>query len=253
MRCSFCRHVGHNKNSCNDTEVVRIQLRYINCISHIVASAYLRRQSPTRLWMDIKAWLNVIALERLKYIFQYLKNRTTWNVVGSCNTKRIIIIHILDIIFHDCHIDVNDEYVSGTTTVYRENIAPVTPPVVAPVVPPVVPPIVPPMVPHVVDLTVDRIVSVAPRPLVRQQAIPIGGVATSVRVLKCDEVCGENEDCPICYVRLENKTFVKLGCSHYFCKNCIKGCVDRKILNCPMCRSSITEISTQNPVVSYSL
>ena len=229
MRCSFCRHVGHNKNSCNDTEVMRIQFTSINCISHIVATAYLTRQSPATLWMNIEEWLNVIALERLKYIFQYFKNRTTLNVVGSYNTKRVIIIHILNIIFHACHIDVNNNYVSGTTTVNRNNTINIDP-VVAP-----------------------PIVWVTPRPVVRQQAIPVGGVATSIRVLNCDEVCGKNEDCPVCYVRLENNTFVKLGCSHYFCKNCIKGCVDRRILNCPMCRSSITEISTKNPVVSYSL
>jgi hypothetical protein len=71
-------------------------------------------------------------------------------------------------------------------------------------------------------------------------------------VLKFDEKCNE-EDCPICYEKMEDLTFVKLNCSHQFCKPCIKRHLSINKHFCPMCRGTITEIYTQNPIVKLSI
>ena len=72
------------------------------------------------------------------------------------------------------------------------------------------------------------------------------------KVFKFDEKCNE-EDCPICYEKMEDESFVKLNCSHQFCKTCIKGCISRGQFNCPMCRTKISEVYTQTPVVRLSI
>jgi hypothetical protein len=77
---------------------------------------------------------------------------------------------------------------------------------------------------------------------------------TTYQVFKFDEPCDESDECPICYENINNETFVKLNCSHKYCKKCIKGCLNSNFFKCSMCREPITHIYTHNPVVvSYSL
>lgn len=74
------------------------------------------------------------------------------------------------------------------------------------------------------------------------------------QVLKLDEEdCKDGGECPICYEDLTKETFVKLNCSHTFCKSCIKHCIERKMMTCSMCRRDVTHIYTPTPVVQYSL
>jgi len=72
-------------------------------------------------------------------------------------------------------------------------------------------------------------------------------------VFKFDECCQEDEECPICYDKLTNDTFVKLNCSHKYCKKCIKTCISKGLTTCSYCREPVTQIYTQTPVVTYSL
>ena len=74
------------------------------------------------------------------------------------------------------------------------------------------------------------------------------------QVLKLnEEECNVGDECPICYEDLTKETFVKLNCSHTFCKSCVKHCIERKMMTCSMCRGAITHIYTPTPVVRYSL
>jgi hypothetical protein len=73
-------------------------------------------------------------------------------------------------------------------------------------------------------------------------------------VHKTDKKCADSIDCAICFNTLTNESYVYLGCSHEFCKNCIKECLHIKDLSkCPLCRAPITNVYTQNPKVLYSI
>jgi hypothetical protein len=82
---------------------------------------------------------------------------------------------------------------------------------------------------------------------------PAPAPAPTYKVYKFDETCDENEICPICYEYLQINSFVKLNCTHIFCKSCIILCNALNITNCAICRIDITKIYTQNPIVNYSI
>ena len=73
-------------------------------------------------------------------------------------------------------------------------------------------------------------------------------------VHKTDKECAELAECAVCFNTLNNETYVYLGCSHEFCKKCIKECLTRvNLCKCPLCRAPITDVYTQLPNVSYSI
>ena len=126
----------------------------------------------------------------------------------------------------------------------------------------------PPVTPYVYRQEITPMPVVAPRPMVvvpayRPAPAPIPVVArldtqvvklVEYQVLKLNEEdCKEGGECPICYEDLTKETFVKLNCSHTFCKSCVKHCIERKMMTCSMCRGAITHIYTPTPVVRYSL
>ena len=127
----------------------------------------------------------------------------------------------------------------------------------------------PPVTPYVYRQQLTPMPAVAPRPAVIVPAYrpiqvprPVAArVDTQVvvklveyQVLKLDEEdCKDGGECPICYEDLTKETFVKLNCSHTFCKSCVKHCIERKMMTCSMCRGAITHIYTPIPVVQYSL
>jgi hypothetical protein len=62
------------------------------------------------------------------------------------------------------------------------------------------------------------------------------------------------EECPVCYESINDDTYVHLNCNHEFCKTCVKTIMKRpEQKKCPMCRSCITEIHTNTPIVTYSI
>jgi len=53
----------------------------------------------------------------------------------------------------------------------------------------------------------------------------------------------EEEECPICYNLYKTDCFVKTGCHHAFCINCVQSLLganlEKKHVSCPMCRSEV--------------
>jgi hypothetical protein len=73
-----------------------------------------------------------------------------------------------------------------------------------------------------------------------------------------DENYGHN--CAICFDGNEcNKdSYIKTNCDHYICFECIKTWVEfsqkyKKMLNCPLCRTSIVCLNVHNEVISEQL
>lgn len=77
-----------------------------------------------------------------------------------------------------------------------------------------------------------------------------------------NETIEKNDECPICYDCVNFKNQMTTNCNHTFCCNCIKEIIARKepilddecqtlncdIINCPLCRTKITEFSTLNNI-----
>ena len=71
----------------------------------------------------------------------------------------------------------------------------------------------------------------------------------------------ENEDicqlceCSICYDEKELQNFVKLGCNHEFCKDCVINTIktsNNKVC-CAFCRSEVTEIESRTNEVKNEI
>lgn len=68
---------------------------------------------------------------------------------------------------------------------------------------------------------------------------------SQIQVSITTDNCNE-EDCPICFEKLDNASYIRLTCSHEFCKKCIIECITKNIRKCGLCRSPITKLYTQN-------
>jgi hypothetical protein len=66
------------------------------------------------------------------------------------------------------------------------------------------------------------------------------------------EVC----ECNICYESYEKKNFIKLNCSHEFCKECVKNCLKnekRDRPSCAFCRNEINELEMHEEIIKEEL
>lgn len=69
-------------------------------------------------------------------------------------------------------------------------------------------------------------------------------VSTLNENVNTDEKC----ECPICYDEKEFNNFVKLGCNHDFCKDCVVSTMKTNHstnLSCAFCRREVTEIESR--------
>jgi len=59
-----------------------------------------------------------------------------------------------------------------------------------------------------------------------------------------------NDECPICFDNILPETRAKVGCNHSFCIDCIKEHIiyseNKKLLTCPCCRQTITNMKLLN-------
>lgn len=65
--------------------------------------------------------------------------------------------------------------------------------------------------------------------------------------------CMDENECAVC---LEKREIVKLGCSHEYCKECIVGIAKsrtKSFINCPLCRSEVTEIQVASDEIRRDL
>lgn len=303
-----------------------MQSKHIFTISAMICQAYTRRDSPSRLNLNIKGMLGMLTVDQLNIILAYLKKNTTELSYGSTNNKNSIILDILNLICRACRIDVDSASITELTNIFvffPESVGPYNTPSIVSIETPDIQRLfididsflatAPPAIRAIIERTVLRTTPVgqqvpspprrrrstrvraratmAPPPaapraprrapprafivaqqrrLAQQQPLPPPIIPPpppnrawppgppppppTPKVLKFDEDCDETGECPICYQGLVSKTFVKLNCSHTFCKSCIKSCINSNIKTCPMCRIRVTEIYTQNPVVvAYTL
>jgi hypothetical protein len=71
---------------------------------------------------------------------------------------------------------------------------------------------------------------------------------TTVEILEKGEK-DEKCDCSICFENLKKEKFVKLGCNHEFCGDCIVGTMKAMSARCAFCREDIVSIVAYLPEI----
>lgn len=71
---------------------------------------------------------------------------------------------------------------------------------------------------------------------------------TKPKIINSEKKC-ENEDCAVCFEKMNDENYVYLNCNHEFCKTCVKIIIDKTnegvYSTCPLCRSEMKEIYTK--------
>lgn len=270
MPCVFCRERTHTKFECTHPNTLNIQSSIIDIVTRTYASSLT--YSLTRQEF-IEA--NYIILERkytvidLKKAVIYLKNRveTRFTDIGiKKDLIRIIVLLSAQLFNHTFsslentpeHTLNEHRLTTGISRVVREILHP-----------------------RVGGLEPRTTTQTQPRPPIpAYRAIPTPQYRLVIRlpfqgpinlneqmdeetvqqpaeptytVFKTDKPCENSSTCAICFDDLNDKTYVYLNCLHEFCKTCIKKCIRTKFIKCSLCRADITEIHTQEPVVTYSI
>ena len=60
-------------------------------------------------------------------------------------------------------------------------------------------------------------------------------------------------ECGVCFEDQSSSEYLKFGCSHEFCKNCVTTLFKKQMKQCPMCRSTIDNVTTTNAKIHCAL
>lgn len=268
--CIFCRSSHHSKYNCDNPNtrakeqqvIQRINSIYFACLRNNLTLAEFI--SSCNIIFSAK---NTVL--ELKMAIEYLKKRTEERFIGEnnkrgfveilCKMSSVVFIYRFNTSPQPVNILNPHELTIGIHRVTREilnpnlvaaesrfNTAPVTPPTLA--------------------TAANRFAGQSPtnnsfsahlnntfqrRHMPTHIAPPPPQLEFNIH--KTDKKCNEEDECAICYNTLSNETYVYINCLHEFCKTCLKNCLSRKLITCPMCRANITDVYTQNPIVKYSL
>jgi hypothetical protein len=61
-----------------------------------------------------------------------------------------------------------------------------------------------------------------------------GGI--SIAIANITQTC-HDEECPICFDKLNNENKLTTVCNHKFCVNCVEKMYNKRLVNCPLCRT----------------
>jgi hypothetical protein len=76
-----------------------------------------------------------------------------------------------------------------------------------------------------------------------------------ISTIENDEICG-NCECSICWEDKEVKDFVKLGCNHEFCKDCLIKSIRADLREnpcCALCRTEVKYLRSRTELVHSEL
>jgi hypothetical protein len=275
MSCSFCRNARHTKTICNDPYIIDIAAALLTTIETKINVSNRHSYSRSLFTTNMRTWLDSKSTRELKIISEFLRRKgVEFRRIPPSNrgtNKPAIIDNIID-----CIITVYNVTFRYTPphTPSTENV-PSTPPR--------------PAVQEPLNLIniIDYIDIPTPANVIlsieRQRRIqshqarasfqtpppfphhtqdhqarapfqpPPPPARSFIEISKFEEKCN-TEDCCICYNPMTDADFVQLNCNHQYCKSCIKKWMSIKTnTSCPMCRTKITTIKTQNPIVRYEL
>jgi hypothetical protein len=244
--CSFCRRIGHNLTTCNSDRLREFEA--------ICATQVLQTETQD----DFKNWLyqNYMAEQLLLKTFAIRKFRVT-----SRTTIEICVNLITDYIFMHYKntneteeiVEHEGEFENDLMSFIQEFSAE-----------------------RVEEIQENRIISEIQQAraienmLMREMFIAMmSGIINRTlrgdsRKFKIVSTVNNNEnvninetcECPICYDEKEFKNFVKLGCNHEFCKDCVINTMKSNHstnLSCAFCRAEVTKIESKTNEVKNEL
>ena len=218
--CSFCRQPGHNVTFCND---VRITIFELDC----------RIKSLEEPIYRFKTWL------LQKYVESPLLVKSF--AIRKCNCTLRSSLHqcidsIKNYIFNQYNEEETDDFIPFTTE--DEMNAPTNNNILA--------------LTGLLMLSGFRDDNILELILNSNSEIMKYNFTTTVKELEKKEQ-DEKCDCSICLENLEKEKFVKLGCKHEFCGDCLIGTIKATKANnprCAFCREDITAIATYSSEIN---
>ena len=253
-RCSFCHEEGHTINNCND-----IRLEVFGNLCNEQKRIFESSENPQSYFEE---WLFTYYLDNQMIVRAY-----SIRSCGSTTRSGIhqIITAIIDKFYDE---DNNEDFIPFLEVDENTNpniITYTNPNAYTNVIPHQVIPM--PNIDMVPYMTEDIMV----RRFYREHAFGVADIMdylmgtgnfnerTFPIQVKVDEENIENKknvddqcECNICYESFNITSFVKLNCSHTFCKECIKSTLKKcslfKSPNCAYCREDITTITCSNTI-----
>jgi hypothetical protein len=218
IHCSFCRELGHTILNCNSSLLCNFELQ---CINHI-----LNIDNSTNIELTFRNFLLSTAIQNLQLVKAFAVRYCSATKRDNCSTCiNVIILYFMPLIEDR----IEQLFILELNSFAGElplniTIVNITPP--------------------------DQNILFEPTPNTfymnrnRINYIHIT-ITTSNTIYNLDEKC----DCNICYEEHEIKNFIKLECSHEFCKNCIKNILKTPQICCALCRNQITNFEVKDEII----
>jgi len=276
MTCVFCRERNHSKSDCTHPNTVAVQRAVLELVM-TTYNAGLTRSLTLQEYTEA----NIIVLDRkftvvdLNKALEYLKKRVNTRYTYANNKRTLISIitrlscqlfnYTFSTFANSLEHTLNENRLTpGISSVVNEvlhprvgGLQPHTPPqtqrnatIPVPQYRILIRPSFQTPTPRTPYIQPVNLHTTFQRESVQQPPTPPTPVYT---VHKTEIPFQTSSSCPICFDDLDNKTYVYLNCSHEFCKKCIKECIRTRHVKCSLCRTNITDIYTQEPVVTYSI
>lgn len=241
MPCIFCRSNFHTKSNCVDPSTRETENSIMSCIRRSYIVSYQFHLTYDEFNESMKIILTALyKVIEIKMAIEYIKKRTGHRYNSTTNKTGLIRILVeATIVMYDYVFDVpspdhilnSHRLTSGIISLTRLILHPQ----------------VGNLQPRIVNRSNQREDrnNWVPRN-VRPVTFNPSAVITTYTVHKSTKQCNDSTDCPVCFNGINDNTYVYFQCFHEFCKNCVKECLLKNILNCPLCRDPITKIYTQH-------
>jgi len=249
MVCIFCRSNTHTKSNCdneNTRATVELIMQYFNEIYIRVTDLHMTRDDFNTCTTFILT--NKLTINELKMAIEYMKRMTFQNYnTRNANIKSVIIETLIQMVCDVYLFQFSPSIEDNIANVNHNNINVVIRRVLSmefsigrrshawrrPYIPTIIPQITRPPATQSRLRTVQTANSSVPREISEPKIL----------VAIINDNC-KDEDCPICFEKLNNETFIRLTCNHEFCKRCIVECANKNIKKCALCRSPVTKLYT---------
>ena len=229
--CSFCRRQGHCINNCNSPRLNNFER---SCFNEIELSVRYHEQ-PRQRFLN---WLYEYALHNNDMIKAYaisklginIRNRRIGDIVNDIHNyycERYSIPHVRENVSETL---TTTQLLSRLSSdAFNENMD------------------------DVIDtlILLNSIGSIRLDNILHNKTLELNIKLDENYHENCNENCNENnkikKECYICYEEIDYDKFVKLDCSHEFCKECIKNQIKYTKTNicCGLCRNDIKNLQVK--------
>jgi hypothetical protein len=230
--CSFCRQPGHTINFCNDVRISNFEL---DCVNRSLL--FETTEEPI---YRFNQWLAEKYLESPLLVKSFAIRKCNCTLRSSFQQ---CIDSIKNYIFNQCDEEETDDFIpisnEDETNITENGVLALAGILM----------LAGYSTENITEMLINRLLN-------RNSEITKYNFTTTVEILekeKQDEKC----DCSICFENLKKVKFIKLGCNHEFCSDCLIGTIKAtktnilmSALRCAFCRTDIASIATYLPEIN---